>query len=96
MTTASSSLAILLEPKNRSDTVNKALGAGRSISRLLATLVPSIRIHFRQMIADKLFISAEAAAGGYRVEHTNPEPPLALCYIGQDVHKDLPTNGRNT
>ena len=96
MTTASSSLAILLKSKNRSDTVNKALGAGQSISPPSPTLVPSTRIRFRRMIADKLFISAEAAAGGYRVEHTNPEPPVALCYIGQDVHKDLPTNGRNT
>ena len=96
MTPVSSSSAILLISKNSSDTVKKALGAGQIISRLLPPLVPSTRIRFRQMTADELFISAEAAARGYTVENTDPEPLVALRYFGPDVHEDLPMNGRNT
>ena len=96
MTPVSSSSAILLISKNPSDTVKKSLGAGQSISRLLAPLVPFTRIRFGQMIPDDLLISSEAAAGGNTVEHADPEPPVARRYIGPDVHENLPTNGRNT
>ena len=96
MTAESSSLAILLQSKDVSDTVKKALGAGQIISRLSPTLVPSTRIRFRKMTADELVISAEAAAGGCAFENTNPEPLVALRYFGPDVHEDLPMNGRNT
>ena len=96
MTAESSSLAILLQSKDVSDTVKKALGAGQIISRLSPTLVPSTRIRFRKMTADELVISAEAAAVGCAFENTNPEPLVALRYFGPDVHEDLPMNGRNT
>ncbi len=95
MTPVSSSSPNLLISKNLSDTVKKSLGAGQSISRLLPPLVPSTRIRFRQMTADELFISAESAAGSNTVKYTDPEPPVARCYIGPDVNEDLPTNGRN-
>ena len=95
MTPVSSSSPILLLSKNLSDPIKNALGAGQSISRLLPPLVPSIRSRFRQMIADELFISAEAAAGSNTVKYIDPEPPVARCYIGPDVNEDLPTNGRN-
>ena len=61
MTPVSSSPVIFLISKNPSDTVKKSLGTRQSISRLLAPLVPFIRIRFRQMIADDLLISSEAA-----------------------------------
>ena len=96
MTAVSSSLAILLQSKDASDTVKKALGAGQIISRRSPTLVPSTRIRFRKMTADELVISAEAAASGYPVENTGPEPLVALRYFVPDVHEDLPMNGRNT
>jgi hypothetical protein len=48
------------------------------------------------MTAAELVISAEAAAGGYAFENTDPEPLVALRYFGPDVHEDLPMNGRNT
>jgi hypothetical protein len=48
------------------------------------------------MTADELVISAEAAASGYPVENTDPEPLVALRYFVPDVHEDLPMNGRNT
>ena len=96
MTAESSSLAILLQSKDVSDTVKKSLGAGQIISRRSPTLVPSARIRFRKMTADELVISAEAAAVGCAFENTNPEPLVALRYFGPDVHEDLPMNGRNT
>lgn len=54
---------------------------------------PSI-IRFGQMTSDEVFITAEAAGGGVRIEsHSETDPLVLLRYFGPDVHLNMPEVG---
>jgi hypothetical protein len=65
---------------------------GRGRMGKLALQTPAM-IRFGEDTDDEVFITAEAAATGVKIENTGSEPLVGLRYFGPDVHARLPAVG---